>query len=40
MNESKPHSAWARRTTLRSKVFGVAREGVTFVDLLGASLYL
>jgi len=40
MNESKPHSAWARRTALRARVFGVAQEGVSFVDLLGASLRL
>lgn len=40
MNESKPHSSWARRTTLRARVFGVAQEGVSFVDLLGASLHL
>jgi citrate lyase beta subunit len=38
MNESKPHSAWAHRTLQRSRVFGVAREGVTFVDLLAAGL--
>ncbi len=38
MNESKPHTAWARRTLLRAQAFGVAREGVTFVDLLGAGL--
>jgi citrate lyase beta subunit len=39
MNESKPHTAWARRTLLRARMFGVAREGVSFVDLLGAGLY-
>jgi hypothetical protein len=39
MNESKPHTAWARGTALRAHVFGVAREGVSFVDLLGASLH-
>jgi len=39
MNESKPHSAWARSTTLRARGFGVAREGISFVDLLGASLH-
>jgi citrate lyase beta subunit len=39
MNESKPHSAWARRTFLRSRVFGVSHEDVSFVDLLGASLH-
>jgi citrate lyase beta subunit len=39
MNESKPHAAWARRTLQRSRVFGVAREGVTFVNLLAAGLH-
>lgn len=39
MNESKPHSAWARRTLLRAEAYGVAREGVSFVDLLGAGLH-
>ena len=39
MNESKPHTAWARRTLLRSRVFGVAQEDVSFVDLLGAGLH-
>lgn len=38
MNESKPHTAWARRTELRARVFGVAREEVSFVDLLAAGL--
>jgi hypothetical protein len=38
MNESKPHTAWAQRTLLRARAFGVAREGVSFVDLLGACL--
>lgn len=38
MNESKPHLAWAARTALRARVFGVAAEGVSFVDLLGACL--
>jgi citrate lyase beta subunit len=38
MNESKPHTAWAHRTMLRARAFGVAREDVSFVDLLGASL--
>ncbi|MDT4916956.1 MAG: hypothetical protein QOH89_1656, partial [Pseudonocardiales bacterium] len=38
MNESKPHTAWARRTMLRADAFGVARDGVSFVDLLGAGL--
>ncbi|MGW8376341.1 HpcH/HpaI aldolase/citrate lyase family protein [Streptomyces sp. ODS28] len=36
MNEVKPHRAWAERTLLRAEVFGVAREGVSFVDLLAA----
>jgi citrate lyase beta subunit len=39
MNESKPHTAWARRTLLRAQAYGVAREGVSFVDLLGAGLH-
>jgi citrate lyase beta subunit len=39
MNESKPHTAWARRTMLRAEAFGVAREGVSFVDLLGAGVH-
>jgi citrate lyase beta subunit len=39
MNESKPHSAWARSTARRARVFGVAHEGISFVDLLGASLH-
>jgi citrate lyase beta subunit len=39
MNESKPHTAWAHRTLLRAAAFGVAREGVSFVDLLGAGLH-
>jgi citrate lyase beta subunit len=38
MNESKPHTAWAARTMLRARVFGVARAGVSFVDLLAAGL--
>ncbi|MCW2497258.1 HpcH/HpaI aldolase/citrate lyase family protein [Jatrophihabitans sp.] len=38
MNESKPHTAWARRTARRARAFGVANEEVDFVDLLGASL--
>jgi citrate lyase beta subunit len=39
MNESKPHSTWARRIMLRAQVFGVANSGISFVDLLGASLH-
>jgi citrate lyase beta subunit len=38
MNEIRPHSAWARRTALRARVFGVAAEGVSFVDLIAAGL--
>ncbi|TKV57844.1 ATP/GTP-binding protein [Nakamurella flava] len=36
MNEAKPHRNWAHRTLLRAEVFGVAAEGVSFVDLLTA----
>ena len=39
MNESKPHLAWARRTARRGELFGVVREGVSFVQLLGAVLH-
>lgn len=39
MNESKPHTMWARRTLLRAHVFGVSRESTSFVDLLGAALH-
>jgi citrate lyase beta subunit len=38
MNEARPHTAWARRTMLRARVFGVAAQDVSFVDLLAASL--
>jgi citrate lyase beta subunit len=38
MNEVRPHAAWARLTMLRAQVFGVAADGVSFVDLLAASL--
>ena len=39
MNESKPHLAWAHRTVRRGELFGVVREGVSFVQLLGAVLH-
>jgi citrate lyase beta subunit len=38
MNEARPHTAWALRTMLRARVFGVAAQDVSFVDLLAASL--
>ncbi|RKN12075.1 HpcH/HpaI aldolase/citrate lyase family protein [Streptomyces radicis] len=38
MNEVKPHRAWAQRTLLRAEVFGVARDGVDFVDFLAAGV--
>lgn len=38
MNEIKPHRAWATKTLRRATVFGVAAEGVTFVDLLESSI--
>ncbi|NGO73500.1 HpcH/HpaI aldolase/citrate lyase family protein [Streptomyces boncukensis] len=38
MNEIKPHRAWAERTLLRGELFGVAREGVSFVELLAAGV--
>ncbi|WP_156094673.1 HpcH/HpaI aldolase/citrate lyase family protein [Nocardia lijiangensis] len=36
MNEMRPHRSWAREILLRSRVFGVANKGVSFVDLLTA----
>lgn len=36
MNEVRPHRAWALRTMRRAEVFGVAREDVTFVELLAS----
>ena len=39
MNESKPHTTWAHRTVLRARAFGVANDGISIVDLLGASLH-
>ncbi|WP_246024041.1 HpcH/HpaI aldolase/citrate lyase family protein [Nocardia yunnanensis] len=36
MNEMRPHRSWARHIVLRAKVFGVANQGVSFVDLLKA----
>lgn len=38
MNEIRPHTAWARATADRARVFGVAREGISFVDLLSAGM--
>lgn len=36
MNESGPHLAWAERTLVRARMYGVAREQVGPVDLLAA----
>lgn len=38
MNEVRPHYAWAQLTLLRAQMFGVAAEGVTFVDFLDAAV--
>ncbi|MFE3196753.1 HpcH/HpaI aldolase/citrate lyase family protein [Embleya sp. NPDC055664] len=38
MNEVKPHRAWAQAVMRRAHAFGVAREDVTFVDLLAAGV--
>lgn len=40
MNEAKPHAAWARKTLLRAKAFGVSNETKNFVDFLEASMYV
>lgn len=34
MNEAGPHRLWARRVVTRGEIFGVLREGTTFVALL------
>ena len=39
MNEMRPHRSWARQTLLRARAFGVAGKGVSFVDLLTASVH-
>ena len=36
MNEMRPHRVWAERTLLRASVFGVAAEGISHVDIMGA----
>lgn len=38
MNEIRPHTAWAQRTALRARVFGVAAENSSYVDLLAAGM--
>jgi citrate lyase beta subunit len=38
MNEIRPHLSWARRTMMQARVFGVAADGISFVDLLAASI--
>lgn len=38
MNEAKPHRTWAERLSKRAQIFGVAAEGVTFVELLDAAV--
>lgn len=38
MNEMKPHQGWAQRTLLRAQAFGVCAPGISFVDLLEASM--
>ncbi|OBK27463.1 ATP/GTP-binding protein [Mycobacterium asiaticum] len=34
MNEPRPHRIWAQQVLRRAQVFGVTRQGVSFVDLL------
>ncbi|MER7754284.1 HpcH/HpaI aldolase/citrate lyase family protein [Kitasatospora sp. NPDC097643] len=38
MNEARPHRAWAEQVLRRAWVFGVAREDVSFAELLSACL--
>jgi hypothetical protein len=34
MNEVRPHRIWAERTLQRADAFGVARHGISHVDIL------
>ncbi|WP_396909601.1 HpcH/HpaI aldolase/citrate lyase family protein [Mycolicibacterium sp.] len=34
MNEARPHRIWAEQVLRRAQVFGVANQGITFVDFL------
>ena len=36
MNEVRPHRIWAARTLLRARVFGVAAQGISHVDIMTA----
>ncbi|MGS0688696.1 HpcH/HpaI aldolase/citrate lyase family protein [Nakamurella sp. GG22] len=36
MNEPRPHRIWAARTLLRARVFGVAAQGISHVDIMTA----
>ncbi len=36
MNEARPHRIWAARTLLRARVFGVAAQGISHVDIMTA----
>ncbi|WP_235013129.1 HpcH/HpaI aldolase/citrate lyase family protein [Arthrobacter sp. SLBN-100] len=38
MNEHKPHRSWAERILLRARAFGVANPGISFAELLEASM--
>jgi len=38
MNEIRPHRIWAARTLLRARVFGVAAQGISHIDILTAQL--
>jgi citrate lyase beta subunit len=38
MNEVRPHLSWAERTLVRARIFGVAAEGLGFVDFLDAAV--
>jgi citrate lyase beta subunit len=38
MNEVRPHRIWAARTLLRARVFGVAAQNISHVDILTAQL--
>jgi citrate lyase beta subunit len=39
MNESRPHREWAQRTLRRARAFGVARDGVSFAEILAGVIH-
>lgn len=40
MNEVKPHDKWAKKTILKSKIYGVFHENNSYEDLLAKEIYV